>query len=63
MVEIGGHIKACSDPKDNIFLELAVYGGATCIISGDEHLLKLHPFQGIPIMKPDDFLTLHLSLS
>jgi len=58
MVEIAEHINACADPKDDIFLELAVYGGATCIISGDEHLLKLHPFRGIPIIMPDDFLTL-----
>ena len=56
MVEITEHINACTDPKDDMFLELAVSGGATCIVSGDEHLLRLSPFRGIPIMKPDEFL-------
>jgi putative PIN family toxin of toxin-antitoxin system len=56
MIEITEHINACSDPKDDMFVELAVSGGATCIISGDEHLLRLSPFRGIPIMKPDEFL-------
>ena len=57
IIEITEHIDACSDPKDNIFLELAVSGKATCIISGDEHLLKLNPFKKIPIMKPERFLS------
>ena len=57
IVEITAHITACSDPKDNIFLELAVSGGATCIISGDEHLLKLNSFKKIPIIKSEEFLS------
>jgi putative PIN family toxin of toxin-antitoxin system len=63
MIEITEHINVCSDPKDDMFLELAVSGGATCIISGDEHLLRLSPFRGIPIMKPDKFLISLSSLS
>lgn len=31
-------------------------GQATCIITGDDGLLALHPFQGIPILSPSDFL-------
>ncbi|KAA8486693.1 putative PIN family toxin of toxin-antitoxin system [Arcticibacter tournemirensis] len=38
----------CRDPKDNMILELAVAANASCIISGDEDLLTLHPFRGIP---------------
>jgi uncharacterized protein len=49
-------IKACSDPKDDMFLELAVSAEASCIISGDPHLLELHPFRGIPILNAADFL-------
>lgn len=49
-------IKICRDPKDDMFLELAVSANATCIVSGDPHLLELHPFRGIPILKPSDFL-------
>lgn len=37
----------CRDVKDNTFLELALSGKATWIISGDADLLVLHPFRGI----------------
>lgn len=55
-VDVDVRITACRDHKDNKFLELAVSGGATCIISGDSDLLILNPFQGIPIMTPQAFL-------
>lgn len=51
-------ITACRDPKDNKFLELAVTAGASCIITGDQDLLILHPFQNIPIVSAADFITL-----
>jgi uncharacterized protein len=56
LVQITASIQACRDPKDNHFLELAVSGSATCIVSGDGDLLALDPFQGIPIRTPDTFL-------
>lgn len=46
----------CRDPKDNKFLELAFAAKASCIITGDQDLLVLHPFRGIPILTPADFL-------
>ncbi len=49
-------ITACRDPKDDKFLELAASGKATCIITGDEDLLDLHPFREIPILTPAVFL-------
>jgi uncharacterized protein len=49
-------IAACRDPKDDKFLEAAVAGQADVIVSGDEDLLVLHPFEGIPIIAPADFL-------
>lgn len=49
-------IKDCRDPKDNKFLELAVFANAACIVSGDNDLLILHPFRGIPILNATDFL-------
>ncbi len=49
-------IYACRDPKDNKFLELAVSAGADCIVTGDEDLLVLNPFGGIPILTPAEFL-------
>ena len=50
-------ITICRDPKDNKFLEVAVDGQADIIVSGDEDLLTLHPFRGIPILSPRDFLS------
>lgn len=47
---------ACRDTKDDKFLSVAVNGDAGCIISGDTDLLVLHPFQGIPILSPLDFV-------
>ncbi|QNI32510.1 putative toxin-antitoxin system toxin component, PIN family [Alloacidobacterium dinghuense] len=49
-------ISVCRDPKDNKFLSLAVTGRATHIITGDADLLVLHPFRGIPILTPSQFL-------
>ena len=56
-IDITENMRVCRDPKDDKFLELAVNGGATCIISGDEDLLVLNPFRNIPSIKPDEFLT------
>jgi len=55
-VEIVRRIQACRDPKDDKFLELAVNGEADLIISGDRDLQALHPFMGIPILSPSDYL-------
>jgi putative PIN family toxin of toxin-antitoxin system len=49
-------ITACRDPTDDKFLELAVNGRADMIISGDNDLLDLNPFRGIPIITPAAFL-------
>lgn len=52
-------VAVCRDPKDDKFLSLALSGGATHIVSGDSDLLVLHPFRGISIMSPRDFVELH----
>jgi putative PIN family toxin of toxin-antitoxin system len=49
-------ITACRDPKDDKFLEVAVAGEADVIVSGDQDLLVLHPYAGIPILSPGAFL-------
>lgn len=56
LVEIHDKVRACRDPKDDKFLELAVNGGADCIVSGDDDLLTLHPFRGVDILTPNGFL-------
>jgi len=50
-------ITACRDAKDDKFLELAVSGKASHILSGDGDLLALHPFRGIAIVTPQAYLT------
>ena len=49
-------VRACRDPKDNKFLEVALNGKAAVILSGDSDLLALHPWQGIPILSPAEYL-------
>ena len=56
LVEIKEKVRATRDPKDDKFQELAVNGEANCIVSGDEDLLSLDSFRGIPILTPDRFL-------
>ena len=49
-------IAACRDPKDDKFLDAAVAGHADFLVSGDEDLLVLDPFRGVPVLTPDAFL-------
>ena len=51
-------ISACRDPRDDKFLELAASGNADVLITGDADLLVLHPFRGISILAPADYLAL-----
>jgi len=56
-VTVGTKVAACSDPKDNVFLALALDGKADYLVSGDRtHLHPLNPFEDIPIVSPTDFL-------
>jgi putative PIN family toxin of toxin-antitoxin system len=57
LVDVTAVVTVCRDPKDNKFLALAVSGNTTCIISGDDDLLVLHPFRGIPIITPRQFVS------
>jgi len=55
-VQAESHIGVCRDPSDDKFLELAISGSANCVVSGDQDLLVLHSFRGIPIVTPRDFV-------
>ena len=46
----------CRDPKDNKYLELALAAGAETIVSSDDDLLVLHPWRGVRILLPTDYL-------
>lgn len=45
-------VKDCRDPKDNKFVELAIFSNAPCIISGDKDLPVLH----LPLLNATDFV-------
>ena len=49
-------IKACRDPKDDKFLEVALNGEANVILTGDRDLLALHPFRGVDILSPREYV-------
>jgi len=55
-IEITESIHVCRDPKDDKFLELAVSGDASRLITGDGDLLALNQFRGISILTPKQFL-------
>jgi putative PIN family toxin of toxin-antitoxin system len=57
-VVISTPIRACRDPKDDKFLEVAVHGRADAIVTGDRDLLVLNPFRGIAILTPAAYLEL-----
>ena len=61
-VQITTRVAECRDPSDDKFLELAVSGAATHIVSGDEDLLTLPPVRGISILTPQRFVAEHNSL-
>jgi hypothetical protein len=55
-INVTHRVSKCRDPKDDMFLELALSANANCIITGDPDLLALHPFENIPIISPKEFL-------
>src|SRR5262245_51644378 len=58
LVHPGRVIKVCRDPKDDKFLEAAIAGQADVIVTGDEDLKALDPFEGILMVPPAKFLRL-----
>jgi hypothetical protein len=49
-------LSVVDDPSDNRYLECAVEGNATHLVSGDRDLLGLGHFEGIAIVAPQVFL-------
>jgi putative PIN family toxin of toxin-antitoxin system len=47
-----------ADATDNKFLEAAVAGNVNFIVSGDNHVLELGSFRGIPILTAKEFIDL-----
>jgi putative PIN family toxin of toxin-antitoxin system len=60
-VEPSEAVRECRDPKDDKYLTLAAAGTADVIVASDKrHLLAMHPWRGIPILPPAEFLALML---
>lgn len=49
-------LRACRDPRDDKFLDVAVHGAADAILTGDADLLAMHPFRGIAVLTPAAWL-------
>ena len=57
IVEPKFRVKDSRDPKDNKFLEAAVQGKATYLVTGDKKdLLSLKEFKGVRILTPGQFV-------
>ena len=52
----------CRDSDDDKILECAILGDVDFIISGDNDLLSLKIFQGIPIITPSDYINKNVGL-
>ena len=55
-IDITETIAVCSDPDDDIFLEVAVSGKADCIVTRNVRDFPADTFRGIPILTPEQFL-------
>lgn len=47
--------RASRDPDDDWILSVAKSSESDCLVTGDDDLLSLGDFQGIPILRPGDF--------
>ena len=58
-VEPAERVRECRDPSDDKYLALAAAGRADVIVSSDaRHLLSMHPWRGIAVLSPADYLAL-----
>jgi uncharacterized protein len=49
-------VTECRDAKDDKYLELALAADADVIVSSDDDLLVLHPWRGVRVLRPADYL-------
>jgi putative PIN family toxin of toxin-antitoxin system len=56
LVRVIHAVHECRDAKDDKLLEFALSGRADVIVTGDEDLLILHPWRGISILSPAQYL-------
>ena len=51
-------VRACRDPDDDKYLDLALAAEAYAIVTGDRDLLSMSPWRGIRIMDAREYVTL-----
>jgi putative PIN family toxin of toxin-antitoxin system len=56
IIKTESEVDECVDPGDNRVLECALTAQADFIVTGDRHLLHLHPYRDIQILNPRQFL-------
>jgi uncharacterized protein len=56
LVEPDIQLGVLRDEPDNRILECAVVAGASAIVTGDRHLLRLRTYEGIGIMTVSELL-------
>ena len=56
IIKTESEVNDCSDADDNRVLECALTAHAGFIVTGDRHLLRLHPYRNIQILNPRQFL-------
>jgi putative PIN family toxin of toxin-antitoxin system len=49
-------INVCRDPDDNMFIEAALAGDASVVVTGDDDLLALRKFESVQFVTPKIFL-------
>ncbi|MEQ9405095.1 MAG: putative toxin-antitoxin system toxin component, PIN family [Cyclobacteriaceae bacterium] len=54
--EVMQYPDACRDPKDNFLLGLIQVSKADFLVTGDQDLLELNPFEGTEIIEPNELL-------
>ncbi len=62
-IVVSSTVSHCADPNDNMFLELALDGNASIIVSGDEALKKLNGWKNIRVLNTGDFYREYAGLS
>lgn len=55
VVESAIRVTDCEDHEDNRILECALAANVDLIVSADEHLTRMSPWRGIPIVGPPEF--------
>lgn len=57
MISVTSQVRECRDPKDDFLLALAADGRADYLVTGDDELLALDPWNDVRVLQAADLLT------